>query len=58
MDMCRISCERLPKSLRKHVREEKARIRRATDDPELRAKKLADLYAKAGLPRETGRYAG
>ncbi len=36
------------RSTRKHIREEKAKIRRIAD-PAVRAQKLADLYAKFGV---------
>lgn len=38
--------KRLPKSLRKHIRQEKARIRREVLDLKEQEKQIAELYKK------------
>ncbi len=40
---------RLSRSIRKHLREEKARIRRDSKDAAVVAQKITELYAKFGL---------
>lgn len=40
---------RLTRSVRKHLREEKAAIRRANSDPKVRAQKIAELYGRFGV---------
>jgi hypothetical protein len=47
----------LTRSSRRHIRAEKARIRRATADAGARAQKMAELYAKFGLTVAGDRYA-
>lgn len=37
---------RLPKSIRKYIRKEKARIRREIPDPEEQARRIAQLYQR------------
>lgn len=39
---------RLPKGIRKHIREAKARIWAEHEDPEMRARKLKEVYANLG----------
>lgn len=41
-----MSKKKLPKSVRKHIREEKARIRREVLDPERRQELINQLYDK------------
>lgn len=41
-----MTAKRLPKSIRKHIRKEKARIRREYIDPEKQKKKINQLYKK------------
>ncbi len=41
--------KRLPKSVRKFIRKEKARIRRETFDIEEQRKKIEELYQKLNL---------
>lgn len=54
--MSRFVMPQLTRSCRKHIREEKARIRRIPDAV-LRGQKLAELYAKFGVKLPAG-YAG
>ncbi len=41
----------LTPSSRKHIREEKARIRRESADPKVREQRIAELYHKFGVTR-------
>lgn len=47
----------LTRSSRRHIRTEKARIRRIVADAEARAQMMTELYAKFGLAVAGGRYA-
>lgn len=47
----------LTRSSRRHIRTEKAKIRRIAD-PALRAQKMVELYAKFGLAISGKEYAG
>jgi hypothetical protein len=47
----------LTRSSRRHIRTEKAKIRKIAD-PVLRAQKMAELYAKFGLSVSGKEYAG
>lgn len=41
--------KRLPKSIRKHIRQEKARLRRGVLDSKEQKKRIKDLYKKISL---------
>ena len=40
---------KLPRSVRRHIRVMKSRIRKSTSDAAEQAKKIVDLYAKFGV---------
>jgi len=44
--------QRLPKSIRRYIRKEKARIRRVISDPALLKEEFKKLYQKFGILRE------
>ena len=39
----------LSKSVRRHIRAQKARIRRTETDPQVRQQKIVELYGKFGI---------
>ncbi len=43
--------KRIPKSLRKYLRKEKARIRKEFLEPDLREQKIRSIYARIGILR-------
>ena len=44
--------KKLPKSLRKYIRKEKARIRREFDGKSEQDKKIEEVYSKIGRPEQ------
>lgn len=46
-----------PRSVRRHIRQEKARIRRATLDRDGLKARFSELYAKFGVATDGARYA-
>jgi hypothetical protein len=47
--MGRKGMHNLSKSVRRHIRSEKARIRRTETDPQVRQQKIVELYSKFGI---------
>ena len=54
--MCK-ACAQLTRSCRKHIRLEKAKIRRMSLDAETRTRKFIELYAKFGISLADPHYA-